>query len=71
MKTLTNFDYHGKKAKIGNFCWDENDRMFIFVTYCENCHGKIGLTREEAAFFAKRYYHEQNKLRTRLLTKLF
>jgi hypothetical protein len=67
MQTLTNFEYHGKKAKIGGLCFDERDRMFIFVTYCSNCRGKVIFTREEAAYFAAKYHQEQNKLRTKVL----
>lgn len=70
MKTLTNFEYHGKKAKIGGLCFDESDRMYIFVNYCDNCKGKVVFTREEAASFAKKYQHQQNKIRTRLVIKL-
>jgi hypothetical protein len=70
MQTLNNFEYHGKKAKIGGLCFDESDRLHIFVTYCENCRGKVIITRSEAAFFAKRYNQEQNKIRTRI-AKLF
>jgi hypothetical protein len=67
MQTLTNFEYHGKKAKIGGLCFDNRDRLHIFVNYCDNCHGKVVFTREEAELFAKQYYREQNKLRTRIL----
>ena len=70
MQTLTDTEYRGKKAKIGGLCFDSKDRLQIFVSYCENCRGKVVLTREEAAYFAKRYYNEQNKMRTRLLNKL-
>ena len=70
MHTLTNFEYHGKKAKIGGLCFDERDRMFIFVNYCDNCHGKVIFTREEAEMFSKQYYRESNKLRTRLIHSL-
>lgn len=70
MTTLTNFEYHGKKAKIGGLCFDEYDRMFIFVNYCNNCHGKVIFTRDEAELFAAKYYREKNKIRTRLLHRL-
>jgi len=70
MKTLTNFEYHGKKAKIGGLCFDERDKMYIFVNYCDNCHGKVIFTREEANYFAHKFYRESNKLRTRLINKL-
>lgn len=58
MQTLTNFEYHGKKAKVGGICFDERDRLHIFVSYCESCRGKVILTRDEAELFAKMYYRE-------------
>lgn len=70
MQTLTNFEYHGKKAKVGGLCFDEKDRMCIFVTYCDNCHGKVVFNRAEAAYFAKKYHQEANKIRTKLVIKL-
>jgi hypothetical protein len=70
MQTLTDTEYRGKKAKIGGICFDERDRIQIFVSYCENCRGKVVLTREEAAYFAKKYYIEQHKLRTRIFNRL-
>lgn len=70
MKTINNFEYHGKKAKIGRLCFDERDRMFVFVNYCDNCRGKVLFTREEAQEFARIYYRESNKLRTKILQRL-
>ena len=70
MRTLTNSEYRGKKAKVGGLCFDERDRMFIFVAYCDNCRGKVIMTREEASTFAAQYYREQNKLRTRIAIHL-
>jgi len=69
MRTLTNFEYHGKKAKIGGICFDERDRILIFVNYCENCHGKVVFTRDEAHEFARKYNRESNKLRTKLFNR--
>lgn len=70
MQTLNNFEYHGKKAKVGGICFDERDRLCIFVTYCDTCKGKVVFNREEAAYFAKKYNREQNKIRTKLVVKL-
>ena len=70
MKTVTNFEWHGKKAKPGGLYWAESDRMHIFITYCMECRGKVVFTRQEAEEFAKLYYRERNKIRTRLLNKM-
>jgi len=70
MRTLTNSEYRGKKAKVGGLCFDENDRMYIFVAYCPNCRGKVVMSRKEAEQFTKCHQCEQNKLRTRLFTKM-
>lgn len=70
MKTLTNFEYRGNKQRVGGICFDEHDRLFIFVTYCHSCHGKVLFTRDEAKEFAKHYRAEQHKIRTKLLVKL-
>jgi hypothetical protein len=70
MKTLNNFTYMGKKQKIGGIVFDEHDRLFIFVTYCPSCHGKVLFTRQEAQEFAKHYRFEQNKIRTKVIVRL-
>lgn len=70
MKTLTNFEYHGKKARVGGLCFDEQDRMMVFVCYCDNCRGKIAFSRKEAECFSKQYIHQKNKLRTKIILKL-
>jgi hypothetical protein len=70
MKTLTNFTYTGKKQQIGGIIFDENDRLFVFVTYCPNCRAKVLFTRPEAREFARQYRDEQNKIRTKLVIKL-
>lgn len=59
----------GKKKKVGGIVFDEQDRLFIFVTYCPSCHGKVLFTREEAQQFAKHYKCEQNKIRTKYVLK--
>lgn len=70
MTTLTNFEYHGKKAKTGGLVFDEKDRMRIFVCYCDNCRGKVVMERNEAECFSKQYVAEKNTLRTRLIKHL-
>jgi hypothetical protein len=70
MKTVHDFTYMGKKQAVGSLIWDEHDRMFIFVTYCPNCHHKVLFTRDEAYKFAKKYYREQHKIRTRFVIKM-
>lgn len=70
MKTIHNFSYHGKKQRIGGICFDEHDRLFVFVTYCPSCNGKVLFTRQEAQEFAKHYRSKQNKLRTKLVIQL-
>ena len=70
MKTLNNFTYMGKKQKVGAIVFDEQDRLFIFVTYCPSCHGKVLFTRAEAHEFTKHYRSEQNKIRTKYMIKI-
>ncbi len=70
IKTLTNFEYRGNKQRRGGICFDEHDRLFVFVTYCPNCHAKVLFTRDEAREFAKHYRAEQHKIRTKLVVKL-
>lgn len=70
MKTLDNFTYTGKKQRIGGIIFDEHDRLFIFVTYCPKCKGKVVFTRKEAQEFARHYRDEQHKIRTKLIIKL-
>jgi hypothetical protein len=60
----------GNKQKVGGICFDEHDRLFVFVTYCPGCHSKVLFTRKEAECFAKQYRLEQNKKRTRYIIKL-
>lgn len=70
MKTLTNTEYKGNKQKVGGICFDEHDRLFVFVTYCPSCHAKVLFTREEAKEFARHYNSRANKVRTKLIVKL-
>ena len=70
MKTLNDFTYMGKKQRIGGIIFDEHDRLFVFVTYCTYCHGKVLFTRTEAQEFARHYRSEQNKMRTKLIIQL-
>jgi hypothetical protein len=70
MKTINNFTYMGKKQKVGAICFDEHDRLFVFVTYCPGCHSKVLFTRDEAREFARHYRSKPNKVRTRLVIKL-
>jgi len=70
MKTLTDFTYTGKKQRVGGICFDEHDRLFVFVTYCPSCHAKVLFTRKEAQEFAKHFRSKQNKLRTKIVIQL-
>ena len=70
MKTLTNFEYRGNKQKVGGICFDERDRLFVFVTYCPGCHSKVLFTRDEAREFTKHYNSKPNIMRTKLVVKL-
>ena len=70
MKTINNFTYTGKKQRIGGIIFDEHDRLFVFVTYCPSCNGKVLFTRQEAQEFAKHFRSKQNKLRTKIIIQL-
>ena len=70
MKALTDFEYRGNKQKVGGLCFDEHDRLFVFVTYCPKCHAKVLFTRSEAREFARHYRAEQHKIRTKLVVKI-
>jgi hypothetical protein len=61
MKTLHTTQYTGRKAKVGTLCFDESGRMQIFVNYCEDCKGKVVLTRQEAEIFSYKYKQITNK----------
>lgn len=70
MQTLHNFTYMGKKQEVGSIIFDEQDRMRIFVTYCESCRGKVLCTRDEAEQFSNKYRSRKNKKRTRIIFKI-
>ena len=55
MKTLHLTQFTGRKQRTGSLCFDESGRMCVFVNYCEDCKGKIVLTRSEAEIFAYKY----------------
>lgn len=61
-------NYTGKKARAGNLAFDCG-HLGVFVGYCPSCNAKIIMELDEAKDFAARYYHEQNKLRTRLIKR--
>jgi hypothetical protein len=69
MKILETPNYTGNKQKTGSLVFDEKGRMHVFVTYCDVCHGKLGLSVPEARDFAKRYHDTSNKKRTKRLLK--
>ena len=55
MKTIHTTQFTGRKASTGSLCFDEAGKMCIFVNYCEDCKGKVVLTRDEAEIFAHKY----------------
>lgn len=59
--------YTGKKARTGGICFDEQNRMQIFISYCTGCDGKVLLSVDEARYFSRKYCDEMNKKRTKLL----
>lgn len=61
-------NYNGKKAKVGNLAFDSG-RMGVFAGYCENCHAKQIMQLDEAREFARKYAHDQNKIRTRIIRR--
>jgi shikimate kinase len=66
MKTLPSY-YTGRKAKVGGICFDDRNRMHIFVAYCDGCRGKVLMTVDEAREFSDKY--NTNKKRTKRLVK--
>lgn len=68
MKTLPTY-YTGRKAKVGGLCFDERERMHVFVSYCTECRGKVLMTLDEARDFSKKYRDDQDKMRTRKIMK--
>lgn len=70
MKTLTNTQYTGRKAKIGSICFDQSGRLHVFVNYCTNCHGKVIMELGEARDFSSRYRTESERLKNRRLLKI-
>jgi hypothetical protein len=61
MKTLHTTQFTGRKTKVGNICFDESGRMCVFVNYCEDCKGKVVLTRDEAELLSYKYRQITNK----------
>lgn len=61
MRTLYTTQYTGRKATVGVLCFDENNRMCIFVGYCDSCKGKVTMSRNEAEVFAHKYRQITNK----------
>lgn len=61
MKTLHTTQYTGRKAQVGSLCFDEQGRMCIFINYCEDCKGKVVLTRDEAEILSFKYKQITNK----------
>lgn len=60
-------NYTGRKARVGNICFDNRDRMCVFVNYCPGCRGKVVMTLDEAKHFANRYKYEEEKLSSKIL----
>lgn len=67
MTTLTNQNWNGKRQKVGSLVFDERGHMRIFVTYCDNCNGKVACEIKEAEQFANKYAQESKKLISRFL----
>ncbi len=61
MKTLHTTQYTGRKAQVGSICFDEAGRLCVFVNYCEDCKGKVVLTRNEAEVLSFKYKQITNK----------
>jgi hypothetical protein len=59
-----NVQYTGRKCRIGKICFNENDRMVVFVGYCPECNSKVTMTIPDARRFADSYADESrgNKL---------
>ena len=70
MKTLTDTNFTGRKARTGKICFDEKGRLHIFVAYCGECNGKVVMTTDEARAFTGKYTHERKKTIDRLLLSL-
>ena len=70
MKTLTDTNFTGRKARTGKICFDDKGRMHIFVTYCAECNGKVVMTTDEAKLFSHQYILERKKTIDRLLLTL-
>lgn len=70
MRTLTDTNYTGRKARPGRICFDSRGKMQIFVTYCDGCNGKVVMTTEEARLFSGQYITERKKTIDKLLLTL-
>lgn len=69
MKTLHLTQFTGRKARVGSICFDEAGRMCVFVNYCEDCKGKIVLTRDEAEVLSYKYKQITNNRQYKKLIK--
>lgn len=69
MKTLHLTQYTGRKTQVGNICFDEAGRMCVFINYCEDCKGKVVLTRDEAEVPSFKYRQITNTRQFKKLIK--
>lgn len=68
MKTIE-MQYTGRKARVGGICFDNTDRLCVFVNYCPNCHAKVVMSLDEARQFANKYRTERDKISVKRFMK--
>lgn len=68
MQTIP-IQYTGRKAKVGGICFDNTDRLKVFVNYCPGCNAKVVMTLDEARQFANKYSAETNRVTFKKIMK--